>query len=244
MHEGTHWHLPAESHAVPAGQLPHEPPQPSEPHVFPEHDGVQVATHWPLSLQVPVAQAPQLPPQPSEPHCFPAHDGTHWHCPLAVQVWPPLQVPQAPPQPSGPHCFPVHDGEHAATHTPAAEQTSPMAQAPQPAPQLFAPHEVQRPFASQASPAPHAPHVPPQPSGPHDLPSHEGVQASAAPGTHVHSAPPVPHAGGAERHSPSAQQPAQLSGEHGFQSVFQHAVANSVSSRVRALMVASRRKGA
>ncbi|HEX4620939.1 MAG TPA: hypothetical protein VH208_05160, partial [Myxococcaceae bacterium] len=57
------------------GQTPQDPPQPSGPHVFPAHCGVQ--THWPVGLQlwVPV-QAPQLPPQPSGPHCLPAQLGT------------------------------------------------------------------------------------------------------------------------------------------------------------------------
>jgi hypothetical protein len=36
-------------HVAPLGQVPQVPPQPSSPHCFPEHEGVQ--PHWPACEQ-------------------------------------------------------------------------------------------------------------------------------------------------------------------------------------------------
>jgi hypothetical protein len=61
---------------VPALQVPHDPPQPSEPHVLPAQLGVHV--HVPLEEQAsPESHFPQVPPQPSGPQVLPVHCGLH-----------------------------------------------------------------------------------------------------------------------------------------------------------------------
>jgi hypothetical protein len=80
-------------HVRPLAQVPHDPPQPSDPQVFPEHDGTQA--HVPDALQlVPVAQLPHDPPQPSDPHSFPEQDRTQ--LPLLLPVLAPLLEPLLP----------------------------------------------------------------------------------------------------------------------------------------------------
>jgi len=75
----------------PSEQEPHEPPQPSDPHALPWHDGVHSAslsattspwvyglTHKPSPEQMSWAgQVPHSPLQPSDPHCFPSQLGVH-----------------------------------------------------------------------------------------------------------------------------------------------------------------------
>jgi hypothetical protein len=86
------------------GQLP---PQPSGPHDFPAHCGVQVQV--PALLQVCVlVQLPQLPLQPSGPQFFPPHCCWHAHVPALLQVCGLVQLPQLLPQPSGPQFLPPH----------------------------------------------------------------------------------------------------------------------------------------
>lgn len=93
-------------HASRPEHLPHKPPHPSSPQLFPAQFGVQ---HWPDGEQTPVWQVPHEPPQPSFPHCLPLHCGAHPHVPL-LQA-PPVQLPHEPPQPSSPHSLPVHRGK-------------------------------------------------------------------------------------------------------------------------------------
>lgn len=76
-------HMLVEEQAVPTGQLPQLPPQPSLPHCLPVQLGTQVGWQRPDALhEVPAGQLPQLPPQPSLPHILLAQLGTqlptHW----------------------------------------------------------------------------------------------------------------------------------------------------------------------
>jgi hypothetical protein len=104
----VHWHVPFVHVKLPLHE-PHEPPQPSDPHSFPEQEGVHA--HAPDALHVvPVPQPPHEPPQPSGPHCLPPHEGEQTQAPAALQLSPAAQLPHMAPQPSGPHCFPAHDG--------------------------------------------------------------------------------------------------------------------------------------
>jgi hypothetical protein len=76
---GVQRHAPAVEHVSVAEHAPQTPPQPSEPHAFPEHDGMQiVAMHCPEVLQAwLVGQVPHEPPQASLPQVRPAHAGVH-----------------------------------------------------------------------------------------------------------------------------------------------------------------------
>ena len=66
---------PVPEQMSPVAQVPHEPPQPSVPHVFPAQSGVHAAPQVPLTHRSVRKQRPQTPPQPSEPHVFPAQSG-------------------------------------------------------------------------------------------------------------------------------------------------------------------------
>jgi hypothetical protein len=95
-------HMPPESHVVPVLHVPHDPPQPSGPHVRPVHIAVQMATQWPLvSHLVVLEHVPQLPPQPSPPHARPVQFATHVgvHAPdVGLHVCPAGQLPPSVPQ--------------------------------------------------------------------------------------------------------------------------------------------------
>lgn len=94
---------------LPVGQVPQIPPQPSSPHCFPVHFGVQAQR--PLALQAPPpGQVPQLPPQPLSPHCFPVQAGAQiWHNepekPGAQWHFPSVQLP----------CWPQSTSAHLAS---------------------------------------------------------------------------------------------------------------------------------
>jgi hypothetical protein len=83
--------------------------QPSVPHCFPVHWGVQeLVRHWPLnwSQVSPDGQIPQDPWHLSSPHSRAKHTGVQGlstHCRAPVQIWPVGHVPQLPVQPSVPH---------------------------------------------------------------------------------------------------------------------------------------------
>jgi hypothetical protein len=67
------------------GQVPHEPPQPSGPHILPLQSGTH--THAPAEPQLlGAAQVPHEPPHPSGPHVFPVQVGMHRHAPAAEQT--------------------------------------------------------------------------------------------------------------------------------------------------------------
>jgi hypothetical protein len=62
--------------ALPAGQVPHNPPQPLSPHCLPAHSGTHSPSHVPSAAQlIPAEQSPQLPPQPSSPHSLLVQSG-------------------------------------------------------------------------------------------------------------------------------------------------------------------------
>jgi hypothetical protein len=70
--QSVHWKF---THSFPSGQEPHDPLQPSSPHVFPSHFGEHF-TQAPFSQVVPASQPPQDPPHPSSPHVLWSHFGT------------------------------------------------------------------------------------------------------------------------------------------------------------------------
>ena len=97
------WHTPAVQ-LWPLAHEPQLPPQPSEPQVLPEHDGVHEETHWPLELQVePEGQVPHEPPQPSEPQVLPLQFGVQPPPPPPpVHDWP--QIEPTSPTHTESHC--------------------------------------------------------------------------------------------------------------------------------------------
>jgi hypothetical protein len=192
-----------ELHTLGAVHDPHNPPQPSGPHVLPLQSGTHA--HAPEPVQVVGAStqhvyvtpsnmpAPQLtssvllvsakPKVAQSSEAYVAHvpaglqlEGPPWL--LAVQVFTGVHVPHDPPQPSGPHVLPLQSG----THT----------QAPDP---------------SQVLGAVHVPHEPPQPSGPHTLPAQSGLHTQVPP---LHMRPSqhgnvVSQGAAAGRHPPPLQ---------------------------------------
>lgn len=76
---GVHMHAPSVEQVNVAEHAPQTPPQPSGPHAFPEHEGMQiVAMHWPEVLQVWFeGQVPHEPPHASLPQARPSHAGVH-----------------------------------------------------------------------------------------------------------------------------------------------------------------------
>jgi hypothetical protein len=123
-------HWPLALQLSPVVQVPQLPLQPSEPHCFPLHWGVQPATHWPLALhESPWVQVPQEPPQLSEPHCLPLHCGVHApsQAPL-VHVCPsPQDWHAAPLVPQAPTLVPVW---HAPVVSTQPLQVPPLEQVP------------------------------------------------------------------------------------------------------------------
>ncbi len=75
------------THALPSGHAPQEPPQPSSPHALPPHLGTQVAMQdWMLRSHVVLGpHVPQEPPQPSSPQFLPLQFGAHAHWPSEPQ---------------------------------------------------------------------------------------------------------------------------------------------------------------
>lgn len=70
---GAHW--PLALHVCPAGQAPHDPPQPLGPQARPLQAGTH-ETHCPLELHVwPVGHVPHDPPQPLSPQVRPVQLG-------------------------------------------------------------------------------------------------------------------------------------------------------------------------
>jgi hypothetical protein len=84
---GVQRHAPAAEQVNVAEHAPQTPPQPSGPHAFPEHAGMQiVAMHWPDVLQAcPVGQVPHEPPHASLPQVRPPHARVHGRCASSVR---------------------------------------------------------------------------------------------------------------------------------------------------------------
>ena len=138
-HLGAQTHCPLSLHVgLSIGQVPHIPPQPSDPHILFPQAGTHM--HWPASVHISLdLHMPQTPPQLSGPHILPMQAGGHMHWPAPVHVGLSIgQVPQLPPQPSGPQDLPVQAGTQ--THTPASEHISLDLQLPQLPPQPSPPH--------------------------------------------------------------------------------------------------------
>jgi hypothetical protein len=71
--------VPFDEQVSPAGHVPHDPPQPSLPHIFPAQLAVQPVVQAPDVEHVsPVGQLPHVPPHPSGPHSRPLHTGSQW----------------------------------------------------------------------------------------------------------------------------------------------------------------------
>lgn len=138
-------------HTVPGAHVPHVPPQPSGPQLFPPQLGVQLALHCPLTHACP-GHFPQLPPQPSSPQTFPAQAGVQLfaHFPEA-HCCEGAQLPHELPQPSSPQTLPVQSGVQVAVHfVPFALQN-------------WSPQQMLQNW--------------PQPSGPQTLPAQSGWHA-------------------------------------------------------------------
>jgi hypothetical protein len=101
-------HWPFSPQVASPGQVPHEPPQPFEPHCRPLQLGVQ-AMHWPEVVQaMPEPQEPHWPPQPSSPHCLPAQLGVH-RTQVPARHMPPVAVQSlhvSPPTPQASRAVP------------------------------------------------------------------------------------------------------------------------------------------
>jgi hypothetical protein len=122
------------AHEYPAGHAPHEPPQPSVPHVRPLQLGMHPTQTPALQLRPPgQGQSPRQLWQSSIPGAqIPSPQRTA-QVPAALHDCPTGQPPHEPPQPSLPHARPAQFGVH--EHWPAPSHTCGEAHDPHEVPQ-------------------------------------------------------------------------------------------------------------
>lgn len=176
--------LPPALQRRPVPQVPHEPEQPSVPHVRPVQLGVQMPQVFGTPAPAQVSGNVQLPhdtlrPTPQRsvtempPHVAPravqssasvSATQSHWFGVRAPQVERPVQVPHDVMVRAVPQRSVVVSGPHSA---PAAVQSCASVSGA----------HAHVPLVVHVVPGPQLPQLPPQPFGPHVRPVHSGVHA-------------------------------------------------------------------